>query len=150
MSGRAARAGLANLLYVRAGVERLPRELAAVADRITVILPWGSLLAAVARPSLALQGIRALCAANAALTVVLSVDPARDGAESRRLGLPLLDEAYLGGPLATCYAVAGFTVRSVRAIGPDQLAGWPSTWAKRLAHGRARFVIQIDARASAR
>lgn len=40
-------------------VESLPRELAAAADRVTVVLPWGTLLAAVAMPSVAvLRGIR--------------------------------------------------------------------------------------------
>jgi len=148
VSGRAARAGLGNLIYVRAAVETLPPELLAVADRVSVILPWGSLLAAVARPSVAvLQGVRALCGAGALLTVVVSVDAARDLAEAGRLGLPLLDSAHLAGPLAAGYAVAGFAVASVRPLDADQLARWPSTWARRLAHGRPRAVFQIEARA---
>ena len=148
VSGRAARAGLGNLIYVRAAVETLPPELLAVADRVSVILPWGSLLAAVARPSVAvLQGVRALCGAGALLTVVVSVDAARDLAEAGRLGLPLLDSAHLAGPLAAGYAAAGLAVASVRPLDADQLARWPSTWARRLAHGRPRAVFQIEARA---
>ena len=148
LSGRAARAGLANLIYVRSAVEGLPPELHGVADTVTVILPWGSLLAAVARPSVAaLQGIRELCRAGALLTVVVSIDAARDFAEAGRLGLPLLDSAHLAGPLTAGYAAAGFAVCSAQPLDADQLARWPSTWARRLAHGRARPVLQIDARA---
>ena len=51
VSNRAARAGLTNLVYVRASIEDLPAELAGVADQVTAILPWGSLLAAFARPA---------------------------------------------------------------------------------------------------
>jgi len=148
LSGRAARDGPSNTLYVRAAVEGLPSELTGVGDRVTVVLPWGSLLAAVARPSVPLlQGIRGLCQPKARLTVVLGIDRARDRAEAARLGLPALDAAHLEGPLRAGYAEAGFTVRSVSLLSPGQLAEWPSTWAKKLAHGRARSVFQIDARA---
>jgi 16S rRNA (adenine(1408)-N(1))-methyltransferase len=144
---RAARAGLRNLLYVRAAVEALPQELTGVADHITVILPWGSLLAAVARPIVPILGsVRAQCQSGARLTVVLGLDPERDRAEARRLGLADLNAAHFEGDLAAGYAAAGFTVRSVRALAAEELARWPSSWAKRLAFGQPRPVFQIEAR----
>ena len=150
LSGRAARAGTFNLLYVRAAVEALPHELDGIADQLTVILPWGSLLAAVTQPSVpALASLRALCQPKAALTVVFGIDPARDHAEAIRLGLPSFDAAFFEGPLAAGYANAGFTVKAVRPLTAGELARWPSTWAKRLAHGQPRPVFQIDARAMA-
>lgn len=101
-----------------------------------------------ARPSRVLiQVIRGLCQPGASLTVVLGVDAARDRSEAVRLGLPSLDAAHLNGPLAAAYAEAGFDVESVRPLTPEGLARWPSTWAKRLAHGHARSVFQIEARA---
>jgi 16S rRNA (adenine(1408)-N(1))-methyltransferase len=148
LSGRAFRARAANLLYVRAAIESLPPELSGVADRVTVVLPWGSLLAAVARPSPdALRALRALCQPRAALTVVLGVDAARDRAEAVRLHLPVLDAAHFEGPLAGAYREAGFEVERVRPITRDDLASWPSTWARRLAHGHVRSVFQVEARA---
>jgi 16S rRNA (adenine(1408)-N(1))-methyltransferase len=145
LSGRAVRERLANVMYVRASVEDLPFDLAGVADRVTVVLPWGSLLTAVARPSVpALAGIRILCQPEASLSVVLSVAE-RDLREARRLSLPGLDGRRLQD-LATEYAAAGFTVTSMRQLDLDQLAAWPSTWARRLAHGQPRPVFQIDAR----
>jgi hypothetical protein len=150
LSGRAERDRLANLVYVRAAVESLPAELAGAADRVTIILPWGSLLAAVARPSVdALRGIRALCQPRATLTILLGVDADRDRAEATRLGLPVLAEPHLRGLLATAYAAAGLAVTSIRSAGADELAGWPSTWARRLAFGLTRPVFRIDARAAA-
>jgi 16S rRNA (adenine(1408)-N(1))-methyltransferase len=149
VSGRAARARLGNLLYVRAPVEDLPPELAGVADCLTVVLPWGSLLAAVARPVVSvLRGIRGLCRPGARLSVLLSVS-ARDRSEAARLGLPALDEAHLRGALAAGYEAAGFAVGAVRLLDREALAGWPSTWARRLAQGRPRPVFRIDARAEA-
>ena len=148
LSNRAARAGLANLLYVRAAVEALPPELIGVADRVTVILPWGSLLAAVAAPRVPLlRQVRALCQPAATLAVVLGIDPVRDQAEARRLGLPSLTDDHLRGPLVEGYAAAGFRVRSLRPLSADQLRRWPSSWAGRLAQGRDRAVFEIEGRA---
>ena len=145
-SGRPARERLTNVIYVRASVEVLPRELAGVADRVTVVLPWGSLLGAVIRPSVpALAGIRALCQPEVTVCVVVSV-AGRDLGEADRLGVPPLDGRHLDD-LAAGYAAAGFTVTSVRRLDFDQLAAWPSTWARRLAYGQPRPVIQLDARA---
>ena len=146
LSGRAVRERLANVIYVRASVEDPPVELAGAADRVTVVLPWGSLLAAVARPhGPALAAIRSLCQPEAVLSVVVSV-AGRDLREAQRLGLPPLDGRHLQD-LAAAYAAAGFAVTSVRPLDRDELAAWPSTWARRLAHGQPRPVFQIDASA---
>jgi 16S rRNA (adenine(1408)-N(1))-methyltransferase len=147
-SGRAVRARMANVLYVRAAVEELPPELAGLADRVTLVLPWGSLLAAVARPRVdVLVGVRGLCQAAASLSVVLGHDPVRDQAELRRLGLPALDAASLDGTLAAGYAAAGFRLDGVRVMAAEEVASLPSTWARRLAHGPGRRFIRIDATA---
>jgi hypothetical protein len=139
---------LANLVYVRAAIENLPSELAGVADEVTAILPWGSLLAAFARPVVPLlRNVRRLCAPGATLTVVLAVDPQRDRAEVLRLGLPVLDARHVGGALAAGYAEAGFAVTAVRPLKSEDLARWATSWAKRLAFGRPRPVLQIEARA---
>jgi hypothetical protein len=116
-----------------------------MADRVTVVLPWGSLLGAVARPDVRLLGhIRALCQPHARLTVVFSVGE-RDQAEARRLALPAFEPGHLHGDLPGGYAASGFHVMQARALALDDLSRWPSTWARRLAHGERRPVFQIDA-----
>lgn len=140
---------LDNLLYVRAAVEELPSELLGAADRLSVVLPWGSLLAAVARPSSAvLHRIRGLCQPGAVLTIVLGVDPVRDQAELGRLGLESLLDTPLAGRLAEGYAAAGFRLESAGPVAQDGLAGWSSTWLRRLVHGRERKLFRVAARAT--
>jgi 16S rRNA (adenine(1408)-N(1))-methyltransferase len=149
LSNRAFRARMPNLVYVRAAVEDLPAELAGLADRISIVLPWGSLLAAVARPSMSLlEGIRALCQPNATLTVVLAIDHDRDGSELERLGLAAIVRGDLEGHLKVTYCEAGFLVRAVRTLRAEELRQWPSTWARPLAWGRARSFVHIEARNS--
>jgi 16S rRNA (adenine(1408)-N(1))-methyltransferase len=143
-SGRALRSRLDNVLFVRAAVEALPWELAGLADQVTVVLPWGSLLAAVARPDVTrLRAIRTLCCPGAVLDVVLAFDPERDRTELARLGLRPLDTSLL----VAAHADAGFQITAVRSVAHQDLARWPSTWARRLTHAHPRQVIQLTARA---
>jgi 16S rRNA (adenine(1408)-N(1))-methyltransferase len=137
-----------NLAYLRAAVEELPLGLAGVADQVTVVLPWGSLLAAVALPEPALLGrLRAVCQPGATLTLVLGTDAARDAGELGRLGLTGLAPRSLASRLGDGYAAAGFEIAHVRLLPPRELAGWPSSWARRLAHASGRSFAQVDARA---
>jgi 16S rRNA (adenine(1408)-N(1))-methyltransferase len=143
-SNRGVRDRLVNLLYVRATVEALPAELAGACDRLTVVLPWGTLLAAVASPSVAiLRGIRALCLPQARLTIVLGTHADRDRAELARLRIPSFDAAAI----ASAYLEGGFERLEVRPLRTADLSAWPSTWRRRLSFGGDRSFVRIDARA---
>ena len=116
---------------------------------MTVVLPWGSLLAAVALPSVeSLRRLRAACRAGAELTVVLGSDPAKDGAELRRLGLPSLDADALSARVDAGYREAGFRITRVSALSAAELRRFPSSWAQRLAFGGERAFVQLEARAA--
>jgi hypothetical protein len=51
--------------------------------------------------------------------------------------------------LAASYLSAGFRIVGARRVGLDRLDRWPSSWARRLAHGGARPFVEIEARAVA-
>jgi len=149
LSGRASRERMDNVAYARASIEALPPELEGRADRVTVVMPWGSLLAAVALPSLAaLRSLRAVCQPGASLSVVLGSDPARDRAELRRLGLASLDADALADRVGAGYGEAGFRVTRVRGLGAAETAArFPTTWVRRLSFGTGRAFVQLEARA---
>jgi hypothetical protein len=46
------------------------------------------------------------------------------------------------------YADGGLAVLAIRPLSPEELAAWPSSWARRLAFGRPRPVFRIEARAT--
>lgn len=147
-SARAARkpskGGVPNVLFVSASVERLPAELAGVADEVHVHFPWGSLLRAfVVGEQEILAGVRGLCAPGAWLEVVAALDPARDRVELARLGLA--PEAHFPRESLARYGAAGFEVTE---LGQVEAGRWPhlqSTWAKRLQ--RERSLSYLIARA---
>lgn len=145
---KTAKGGLGNALFVAAPVEALPDELAGVADRVTVLFPWSSLLRAVAAPDVELlANVRGLCRTGATLEVVLGYDCERERTQVDRLALPELTEEYLTRELPPRYRDAGFRVQRVEALTHEALRALPSTWAKRLAFGRPRDVWRIVAKA---
>ena len=126
--------GAPNARFIVAAAEALPPELAGAADLVTVQFPWGSLLRGIGRGEAGI--VYALASllkpiAEAELHMLISVEE-RD----RALGLAALDEE------AVDRIVHGVEAHGLRALatGPataDDLAASYSTWAKRLAVGRA-------------
>lgn len=147
-AAKPSRGGLANALLGRLPLADAPGELAGLADALTVLLPWGSLLAAVARPEpSALRALRALCKEHAEIRVVLGYGPATEGAMIRDLGLPALDAPGVLAELECVYRSAGFAVHA-RAARVDEIRALPTTWAKRLTFsGHERRYVELRGRA---
>lgn len=114
---------------------------------MTVILPWGNLLRAVAAPDMpSLLQVASLCSLGASLEVVLSYDPERDGQEGARLGLSRLTDTHVKSALPKLYEQAGLRIVSAVELPQPELTKYETTWAKRLAIGRSRRVWRIQAR----
>lgn len=143
-----ARGGLGNALFGRLGLDQAPGALAGLADRLTVLLPWGSLLQAVAQPRVdQLRRLRALCRGRAALRVVFGYGHDRDGAAIRDLGLPDLEDGAARSALEAAFGEAGFAV-GARVIEPDEVRSLPTSWAKRLAFSaRVRRFVAVEGHA---
>lgn len=145
-SRRAARAG-ENALFGRMALDAAPGELAGIAHSLTVLLPWGSLLGALARPDpTALVRLTELCRPGAEIRVVLGYDSHADAAAIRDLALPPLEP----GALAARYREAGLAA-TARGLAIDEVRALPTTWAKKLAFsGKDRRFVEVSAIARAR
>jgi hypothetical protein len=112
-----------------------------------VLLPWGSLLAAVARPdAAALRSLRGLCKSGAPVRVLFGYGPETERTAIRELALPPLD-ARTPAALERAYADAGFAV-AARFAALEEVRALPTTWAKRLAYsGHERRFIELAGRA---
>ena len=121
---KAKRGNLANIAFLVESAERLPRELAGIADEVTVTLPWGSLLRSLVAADAALLGSLAmLFKAGGELRALLSAT-ARDGYAE------VAAETLRG--LAPAYAAHGLRLVEARAASPADVAASRSAWAKRL------------------
>jgi 16S rRNA (adenine(1408)-N(1))-methyltransferase len=126
------RGGLENALFVVAAAERPPAELLAIADRLTVTFPWGSLL----RGALALDeepavGIAALLAPRGQLVVTASVTDRDAGGD-----LPRLDAPDATTHLTARWEPLGLCVDELREATLAEVRATGSTWARRLGIGR--------------
>jgi 16S rRNA (adenine(1408)-N(1))-methyltransferase len=122
-----------------------------VADRITVILPWGNLLRAVAVPEIdSLRHIARMCLPKASIEIVLSYDEQRDARQRAPLRAGGLDEEHMRKALPRLYAQAGLLMVAADQISQRELAACQTTWAKRLAFGRPRNVWRLRARYAGR
>lgn len=134
--------GLKNLLYVVAQAEALPSELKGLASDVTILFPWGSLLKAAARGDEGfLAGLAQVMADKSSLRVVFSLEETIEKKVLDSLGLPALNKEALDS-LCVAYARAGFSMKW-RYIAQDELKKFPSRWAKRLAYGRPRPVVEL-------
>lgn len=148
VSARAARparrGGVPNALFVAGALEALPGPLAGAAGAVTILLPWGSLLGAVAGgESAALAGIHAICRPGAPVEAMFSFDPTRDASELVRLGI----DPESGGALCANWTAAGFAGATLEPLPPSALATLGTTWARRLARNPARRVYRLRAHA---
>ena len=138
-----ARGGRANLVLLRAAIEALPAELAAIADEVNVLLPWGALLEGVvrARPDV-VGGIAALARPAAQIRVTLNGEIWLDSTPARYEDLPVPTPEYVAEEIEPEFRRTGIDLGPARYLSAPEAKALPTTWARRLGHGRPhpRFV----------
>lgn len=142
--------GAPNALFVHAGMETIPSELEAIANKIFILFPWGSLLRAVARPDpFLLTKLKRVCAPHATLDIVFGWDQDKDCSEISRLGLPVLAADELHQILIPHYLKAGFDSVKIHSIPASDLRMFRTSWSKRLSQNHRRHFIHLTASGSA-
>ncbi|MPZ25648.1 MAG: hypothetical protein GEV12_04175 [Micromonosporaceae bacterium] len=141
----AGRGGLPNAIFIWAPVERLPPELTGVTE-LHMIMPWGSLLRAVAGgdPEV-LAGLAGACRPGARFRIALNLHPWRSaggGAVPELGGLPEPDPGWAQTTLADRYAVAGWQLDQADYLTGPEIEALDSSWTRRLRSSRpGRFDV---------
>ena len=144
-----AKGGLPNVLFLQAAIEDLPSELHGVADEVHVHFPWGSLLRVVATgDETGLRNLRKICSPEAALEIVIGLDPERDRTEIERLGLQSFSTDHIDQELAPRYQAAGFEILERGILAESEWCRLQTSWAKRLRGNEGRRLSYIIARAT--
>jgi 16S rRNA (adenine(1408)-N(1))-methyltransferase len=143
-SRKPSRSGAPNALFVVASIEAPPPELLGVADEVRVIFPWAALLRGLLlAEERILSGLAVVAKPGAAFDVVLTYDPTHDhgaglGDAIAEPDLPSLEA------LSTPYAAAGLRIDACLELTRDEALAIPSTWGRRLLHGRDRRVFRLS------
>lgn len=147
-SSRSSEAGnhkdkLPNLLYVLASIEDLPPELDGLANQVFINFPWAGLMQGLLKSDpTTWQSLGRICQPGAMIEIVFSHDADRD----RKLGLAQIDSVYVSDTLRLALAPLGFDVAKFDELSAEDLKNYPSSWAKRLAHGQARQFYHLQVR----
>ncbi len=145
-----ARGGRENLVLLRASVEQLPDELAGIADNVRVVLPWGALLEGIVlgRDEI-VRGVARPLREHGWAEIVLNGEMWAS-APARFEHLPLPTPEYIAETVAPAFARAGIALGAARWMTVDETEQLHSTWARKLAHGRAhpRFLFFSGLRGS--
>ncbi len=122
------RMGPSNTLFVIAAAENLPQELRGLVSHLTINFPWGSLLDALleAEPAV-MAGIGLLCSRQASLEVRLNGGALAEAGRTLEAGTDVISHSL---------ARSGWQLNAPCVLGMPALRTFPTTWARRLAHGR--------------
>jgi 16S rRNA (adenine(1408)-N(1))-methyltransferase len=143
-SRKPARGGVDNAAFVIASVEQLPVELNGLAALVRVNFPWGSLLRGLLEPGQPVLEALARLAVDGHFEIVLAYDPEHDFGAFAGEALPPLSEALIEATLRPAYSAAGLQVDQYRRLTQDEALAIPSTWGRRLLHGRPRPVYWLS------
>jgi 16S rRNA (adenine(1408)-N(1))-methyltransferase len=142
-AARIERGGIANIAFVAEGVERLPSALDGLADVVTVLFPWGSLLrGAMGLDALVASSIARLVAPDGRLEIVLSIvdrDRAAIGGQGA-FGPADIDR------ITSAFGALDLALSDARRLSTEEVAATGSRWARRLRTDTDRPVWHVGFR----
>lgn len=131
--------GLPNVLYVIANAEELPKELANIADRIYVNLPWGSLRDGLIKgEENILNSLRMIGKNQSFVDVSITYAEAYEANEIKSRNLPLLSYDYIAKILKSKYKHYGLDIKKINVWDNLSLRCLNTKWANKLSYGRKR------------
>lgn len=129
---------LQNMLFVIASAQELPREFNGLISHITVNFPWGSLLESLLNGDPTLMcGLESISRFKTSVDIRLNGGALAEAGTSLDRGINMIQ-----GNLDR----HGWKLANPCFIDPRALGAFPSTWAKRLAHGRDPRAIALSGR----
>jgi hypothetical protein len=103
-----------------------------------VLLPWGALLEGIVRArSEVVDGIATLARPDAVVKVTLNGEIWLDSTPARFEDLPVPTPEYVAASIAPEFRRAGIDVGPARYLTAAEAKALPTTWARRLGHGRS-------------
>lgn len=144
-SKRAVKRKLNNLLFSVGSFELLPVELERIADDLKIILPWGTLLKAVAEPTNeSVEKMKFVLKEHGSLEIIFGYDPEIEPTQTARLGLEPQTLKDIKTKVIPVYTKEGFNLNSVSIVMQKELHKFESTWGKRISQRDTRSIFRIQ------
>jgi 16S rRNA (adenine(1408)-N(1))-methyltransferase len=131
-------ARLENMLFIIASAQELPRELDGLADQVTINFPWGSLLESLlAGDSRLAEGLARMARTEAGIDIRLNGGALAEAGAGLETGTE---------QIRTNARAAGWQMNAAAPMAAPALRTYPTTWARRLAHGRDPRAMGLTGR----
>lgn len=141
-----ARGGVENLLLVAAAIETAPEELAAVADEVLVLMPWGKLLRGlILGEQDVCTGLRRVAKPGATVDVTIGTSIWRPPVPLEIRDLPEATVDYVRDRLSPLWARAGLRITVAESVTGAEAGRLTSSWARRLDSDKPEVVLHIGA-----
>jgi hypothetical protein len=122
------RSKLPNVLFVIASAQDLPQEFRGRISQVTINFPWGSLLESLLTGETALMnGLKSVSKPNAQIDIHLNGGALVDAGTDLDAGTQIIVD--------TIHRY-GWRLKNPHLLDGEALRSFPTTWARRLAHGR--------------
>lgn len=134
------RAKLPNMLFVIANAQALPGEFSGLFSHVTINFPWGSLLESLltSEPGL-MRGLSSVSRPDTQIEIHLNGGALAETGASLEAGAGTIHENM---------NLSGWRLRNPYPLDNHALRNFPSTWAKRLAHGRDPRAMALNGKMS--
>lgn len=143
-SKKSTRDKLENVLFVVGSIEVFPKELMGIADSVSVLLPWGTLLQTIVLGSPAeLITIYMLLKNEGTLDLLFGYAHDTEPSEVERLNLNNLSLEYIKTAIMPKFLEIGFSGGSINEVQKDELKTFETTWSKKLAFGNDRPLFRV-------
>ncbi|ASO18766.1 16S rRNA (adenine(1408)-N(1))-methyltransferase [Actinoalloteichus hoggarensis] len=139
-AAKPAKGGLPNLLYVWAGVERLPAELHGITE-VHVLMPWGSLLRGMlgSDPTM-LRALAAVCVPDAEFLITLNLHAWRPAVPE--VGThPEPTPSSASRDLAPVLAAQGWRLGRADYLDAEEIDALATSWTRRLNSSRDQLDV---------
>jgi 16S rRNA (adenine(1408)-N(1))-methyltransferase len=146
-SAKVNRKRLKNVLLVVGSAEVLPVELSNIADQVFIILPWGSLLEQVVKPTdNFLSNLKNLLKRIGEVAIIFGYSPELEPSETVRLGLKEINKEFVEKEVVPLYTKAGFQCDEVVTANSSLLENLSTSWAKNLQSTKERPLFMLTLR----
>ncbi len=141
---KATRAKLKNVFFCVGSLELFPEEMYGVVHKLTIILPWGSLLGAIVNPTPDTTSTLAkILVTGGTADIIFGYSQDAEQSEVTRLGLDKLDTNYIYTTILPKFMTAGFKAVCLTKLEKQELANFETTWSKKLRFGQDRPIIHL-------
>jgi 16S rRNA (adenine(1408)-N(1))-methyltransferase len=132
------RAKLPNMLFIIAPAQELPCEFEGLFWQVTINFPWGSLLDGLLAcdPGL-MRGLASISRLGAQIEIHLNSGALKEAGTSLEAGAAIIHENM---------EHHGWDLQHPHPMEQGALAKFPTTWARRLAHGRDPLAMNLSGR----